>query len=998
MSLKKLSAMVLMASMVMTVLLIALPVNNVSAVLPDSITVEGVLDTDYYSLYPFEKGKLTIGISKYGELIDPQTKVGLQYESGGILIDPFASDPYVPEFEWNQGWLINITYTYAGAFRYVWAYALYSDVYADPDSIGGPWQRADSPTDITVLGGRKYGGWAYNPSTGGWDPIGYASTEPLKVIYNGPRRFIAVAETVIGEDPNTPLVKLKFTFIFNKVRKYVIIYKDVIRLDTRKFSGNFQIEFSNRGEWDLGLVDSPASYVHWFNNKPTSYSVGWHPFYDSNHPAKVDLVQVISTQPEGFVGFAMFWPSLISKYVEATELTPRSMMLTSMETTFEEFTYDGSPIVTTYDPVSYPRGNPDFDPWDPTTYPAEWDDTPWVFVDGQLKTPGVDFSWNSITNEITFLPGSEPAIGSTIWVVYKKPVHKTDMSVEPATPYVIGEWDFELPKHGPTQFRGVTVYGVVNNHNARDSPPRVDVEVEYIYNEIFKPWGLDDVVWKGSRRWVQFHTITTADYLYGAWITLEQKPVLRVNWESYSNVAEKVEANGQLLYPMRNLLGMPGDYQLIVYSDGTGVIWIPPGTLPAGTVVKILYSTGTWLSGGWASTRQVSGSYVVPPNSDLTQYVISVYDTDSSVDNLGADHSFELGYNVRLVNLSTTSFTTNETIRMTNSITHDYNEFKVFKEDTASLEVIDLQNPVNHTLATDQLEVTLEYANLMYYLTPPDRVDLHVYYLSVQLYYEFEFNITVYPNGTVSIDWLLTTIVDSTFLEKVPGSHEWTVVGRDAASVDSVGASLVTAAFKNKQVEIVMAGLDMFDPELANRIPFIMANFSPVVDLSWSPFVDSIGRAALRDDWCTTYPVSSANIIGLGGPLANLLSYYSNDFTSAYFDYATGEIVALSSWTMNRYTSDSSTGYAVITTFIDPNGTEIFLIWGLWGRDTYYASKWFHDEGIFLFQDAPSHLTSIVVEIDYTAHNPVVTPVEFLGTVSEWFYLAWWPWGTFFSI
>jgi hypothetical protein len=55
------------------------------------------------------------------------------------------------------------------------------------------------------------------------------------------------------------------------------------------------------------------------------------------------------------------------------------------------------------------------------------------------------------------------------------------------------------------------------------------------------------------------------------------------------------------------------------------------------------------------------------------------------------------------------------------------------------------------------------------------------------------------------------------------GRYEWTVVGRDAASVDSAGASLVTAAFKNKQVEIGLAGEDMYDPLITNQMPLVMA-------------------------------------------------------------------------------------------------------------------------------------------------------------------------------
>ena len=77
-----------------------------------------------------------------------------------------------------------------------------------------------------------------------------------------------------------------------------------------------------------------------------------------------------------------------------------------------------------------------------------------------------------------------------------------------------------------------------------------------------------------------------------------------------------------------------------------------------------------------------------------------------------------------------------------------------------------------------------------------------------------------------------------------------------------------------------------------------------------------------------------------------MLAYYGNDFTSAFF--ASGDftnylpwkykIVALPCWSKNAYASNATTGYAVVTTCKDLNGTVLFLVWGLWGRDTARAS------------------------------------------------------------
>ena len=217
------------------------------------------------------------------------------------------------------------------------------------------------------------------------------------------------------------------------------------------------------------------------------------------------------------------------------------------------------------------------------------------------------------------------------------------------------------------------------------------------------------------------------------------------------------------------------------------------------------------------------------------------------------------------------------------------------------------------------------------------------------------------------------------------GRYEWTVVGRDAASVDSVGAALVTAAFKNKAIEIGMAGLDMWDSEIANEIPYVMRQFDDG-DAKTDFYYDNAAgdrRTALRDDWCTTWAVASSDMIGVGGPIANLYAYYLNDFTEAYYDSTSGEIETSTCWDKNSYTSDEDTGYAVISTYMDINATANIVIWGHWGRDTFYACKWFHEVGAVQLQDAPWCLTGLVLEIDYTEHEPEVSVVECLGTISE---------------
>jgi hypothetical protein len=250
------------------------------------------------------------------------------------------------------------------------------------------------------------------------------------------------------------------------------------------------------------------------------------------------------------------------------------------------------------------------------------------------------------------------------------------------------------------------------------------------------------------------------------------------------------------------------------------------------------------------------------------------------------------------------------------------------------------------------------------------------------------------------MDW------DEVFAVPLTGRYEWTIVGRDAASVDSVGAALVTSTFKDKAIEIGFAGTDIMDPVIANQIPYVLAKFGEG-DAATDYHYDHAGgdhRTALKDDWCTTWPVASSNIISVGGPLANALGWYVNDFSDAFYgipmfadEMWSGEVVAKSCWNKNSYASSEDTGYAVVSTYKDINGTVIFDIWGHWGRDTFYATKWFHGGVDPMYHDPPMAqqlqmlpcgVTSIILEIDYEdPEHPTFSVIELLGTFSEaeWF-------------
>ncbi|MGD0329713.1 MAG: hypothetical protein ABSB40_04600 [Nitrososphaeria archaeon] len=262
-----------------------------------------------------------------------------------------------------------------------------------------------------------------------------------------------------------------------------------------------------------------------------------------------------------------------------------------------------------------------------------------------------------------------------------------------------------------------------------------------------------------------------------------------------------------------------------------------------------------------------------------------------------------------------------------------------------------------------------------------------------------------YSTGTTVMPTGAAPSADAYSLKTAGGRYEWIVVGRDAASVDSAGAAMIAKSLCFKNVTLGITGEDMMDPVLANSIPNVMYQFG--TGSSMANYKDSMGRAAIKDDWCTRWPITTSNMIGVGGLLANMVTYYTNDFTTAFYGNPTytpttskwyGAIGAISCWSKNAYVDTSTDGYAVISTYQDINGTTFLVVWGLQGRDTYYASQWIYGNdwnqvlgtspGIFTLQGLNPGTTSLILDISYgtttfTQHHPVITIVENLGTISE---------------
>ena len=963
------------------------------------MTVPGVLDSDYYSLYPFEEKSLDVGFSKFGELVNPNVptaSIGLDYDGR----DPFANEG-IPKAYWLQGWFADVRYVHRvyGARR-VWAFATFADLV----DFGGDWINGATDPYLAPHGGRKTNGAALS--------------EPITVLYDGPRRFVAICKTHLNDTilgSTFPLLDVTFTIIYEKVKKEVIILKDIkLTIDQKILETPVDVQFSNRGEWDLGPDPDWKSYGHFYHQElETCYGAEW------------TLAKTILREYH-----------------------------------FSTLTFSG----TTLDLDAVTDSESDFPYYD---VPVAWR-SEYVYVNGVWQVPGTDYNINYDTGVITFTE-SKPA-NTKVEVFWK--FHKYDsegcegdpietphlydlaqiisrdqkyvgyvafwpvtsdysvdawdkalktlvnvddedmlpLGAEPDIPYVVGEWDFMLDFDPGTtdwgeQFRGVSVYGVTNHHDAKDKQMtgapanKIDREVKYQLAEVFNPWGLVDAVHKETRSWVEWTSGSSS------W-TSDRRPVVDVSdeeWDQYCVFSERVidYTTGALLNRWK------GQYNFIVDSNGYAQI---TGLSPSKTY-KILYDTLPNVDDYIAlGPTTIFTNEVEDQSSMVIPYI--EYDAIWS-DNIGVDYEWWMEFDTMTV--LTTDSDVNWTRTYTDYFFRNLYDLKVFLGETFATEYFEswTNYPENVTIGSagsglatfywdpDWVETYITATDDPSVIWPLDDETIHVVYLN--LYVPVTVRVNNYYNVSTQTSTLNVTItaqLEATWNSKLMGRYEWTTVGRDAATVDSAGAALVTAAFKNKQVEIGMAGADMMNPIIYDQMPWVTNKFTAGNDVA--DYMDALGRAALRDDWCKAgtksgdeWPVASSNMIGVGGPIANVLAYYGNDFSNAFFGldaYAgaayIGKIISLPCWNKNLKASSDTTGYAVISAYKDINGTVLFLIWGHWGRDTFYACKWFHEEGIYQLQDAPAHLTDIILKISYQSTSEGYKPtgfsiVESLGTISE---------------
>ena len=511
-------------------------------------TVPGVLAADYYKLYPFKTDKsLKLGFSQFGELINGIDNVGLEYR----YVDPFAPEAGsgipagIPKKDWINGWLINISYTTIdGDARNVWACALHADL----NDYAGPWLRVDTTPDKgedprdqgyeigNYAGGLKYGGRKTN---------GTAVTEPYIVLYEGPRRFVALLDTTIydhrvhGSDDTTldiPLVRLLLTIIFNKDKKEVYILKDVKSITPKlTVQGKMYVQFSNRGEVDLGTTAGGfPSYAHFYT---AGKSQGQPTPYDEDF---VDTVKTVDPASPTCLGRSKWGPE------------PKATG-----------TYDVAQVINFATDVKN------------VFFAAFWPSL------SNYEIFGGAYWWRSLT---------------------AADLNRVDMPTEPhPTPFYIGEWDFELTDilGTETHFRGVTEYGVTDLWDgadvgtAYDGGNKIDSEVKYQLNETFTPWDLyqADPFNMLYRREVEFFNGdgTTKNFVLdytpiGSYV--DATPI----WDKYCTFAERVLVGGVLQVPARAIPPHTATtYKYEIHPETSSINFTTAP--PVGTKnIKVLYS------------------------------------------------------------------------------------------------------------------------------------------------------------------------------------------------------------------------------------------------------------------------------------------------------------------------------------------------------------------------------------------------------------------------
>jgi hypothetical protein len=1042
-------------------------------------TKAGVLDSDYYLLYPYAKKSVNIGFSKFGELIGigstanqsiQSNWVGMEYDGR----DPFTPYDTIPMSSWINGWYIHIEYinpTATNKDRKLYAFAMF----ADGSEWGGDWKY------VAVPSGEPHGGRKTN---------GTCTTDALKILYNGPRRFIAQSVTHISdkEGANTwPVLDLTITIIFNKDKKEVILLKDVkITIAKMKLHDKLNVQLSNREEYDLGPSTGYSSYAHYYEQEgSTCYGPDWHMAKNltrdyEQHVTSYAGQKIFALNPPSGEPIASGFLKVYDDGVfvnPAITPAPYSVNWANKSVHFTAAPGTGSDMAFHYKYIfksDIVRGQ--VPSWD-----HKYD------IAQVLSSDAKYVAWAAI-----WPPASDYTVDGILrFLSPLSQCREADMSYEPKqSPLIIGEWDFLLDHSTMAMFRGVEVKGIADRHDGNDyqygGSNVIDREVRYQLDEIFQPWDLYDAIHKQEYRWLYKSTVAShtnqiqltsglADKLYYCLLSSEYIYSLGASaptWTKYfireeDRVNDPYPAESKWVNEFQNgstyaahsknwaLYMVGGNYGEMlkvtpIYARNDTPATTTPLTLQLqdlvdfgfwykrltgsqGPIIEIkLYQnpdgTGNWaniaprsdntvISAGWHHyTLNTIDDYIGPYTPDAAFYLTGQSGTGLPTNEF---HSFEYWSSTLLRNYYVGHVGVKIQINCTAlvddlSVAYLQRPSGIRYERVYNMEEDKLIPCAWDAYCTFAEKVLVDgslIARYGYqdYDPTPAGAGVHRPYYSMNFingtlkFYEWSTGLGRYVDS--DLYGKKAKVLYSTIEENEKGAYEWTVLGRDAHTSDSLGAALVTAALKNKDIEIGTSAMEMMYLDWSfSSIPYVLNRFGTSIPGTRTDYKDDGStpgqRPALKDDWCTTIPISSSNMITVGGPLANLLTLYFNEFTDAFwgsntwiygetytpFETWQDKIVALTCWngTKKGYAADVDTGYAVIATYKDLNGTVGLSIWGIGPRDTFYASKFFHEEIIYELQNFPLCVTSIILKIEYAdPQHPTFTIAECLGTISE---------------
>jgi hypothetical protein len=230
------------------------------------------------------------------------------------------------------------------------------------------------------------------------------------------------------------------------------------------------------------------------------------------------------------------------------------------------------------------------------------------------------------------------------------------------------------------------------------------------------------------------------------------------------------------------------------------------------------------------------------------------------------------------------------------------------------------------------------------------------------------------------------------------------------------GLDIAPGAFQNLYTGSTTTGMANFIM-LRNfgGLPVVLARLNS----TFPYFYDRYNRFAFNKTFMMniTRPMGRLNpthvkaIFTVGGPIVNMLTRYTQDF-AWYAPFIHDYITAPFPFAFSRYyvahtpyigslfttvwntaqlftannawppiTTSVTTGYAIISTAVDPNGTVILQVWGANAQDTYFAGKLLYDQTT-VFTDAPAYIVVFRYNYDWR-YPPTASPFFVTARVYE---------------